>query len=64
MDLNETFMLVVEQEGVHVDSQFEVDSLSPAVTDGNLRANFGEYIRYSMVVHNTGERGCLRRIQN
>ena len=51
----------VEQEGVHVDSQFEVDGgISPGIdgrTDGNLRANAGEYIRYSMVVRNTGDGG-------
>lgn len=49
----------VGQEGVHVDLQFEGDDVSPPGTDGNLRANFGEYIRYSMVVRNTGQRGGM-----
>lgn len=60
---NET-RCTVEQEGVHVDSQFEVgvaDGAGLPETDGNQRANFGEYIRYSMVVRNTGASGCLRR---
>ena len=50
----------IGQGGVHVDSQFDADSASSPGTNGNHRANAGEYIRYSMVVRNTGKRDAIR----
>lgn len=43
---------VFEQEGVHVDSQFDGDA--SAESDGNKMANAGEYASYKIFVRNTG----------
>lgn len=51
--------ILIEQEAVHVDSQY--NGIAFEESDGNNVANAGEYTRYEILVRNTGTYSCLRR---